>query len=974
MLVITFGRAASQELRERVREQLVEAERALAGAGGRAGATTGCSPGCSADEAERPVRHQRVRDALAAFDAATIATTHQFCQLVLRSLGVAGDTDAGATLVESLDDLVVEVVDDLYLRRFGNRAEPPPFDRAGRAGPRPQGGRRPAGHAGAGGARRGDRRRAPGSSFARGGPRRGRAAQAPSRRAQLRRPARAGSPRRSRTPTRRPATGCAARWRIVLVDEFQDTDPVQWQVLDRAFAGARHDGADRRPQAGDLRLPRRRRRHLPRGRPHRRPRRPRWPPTGAATPPWSSGSRSCCAARRWATRRSWSATSRPGTPAAGWPARRTPRRSGCGGSPRDGFRLSKSGLIPVGVAREHIARDCAADIAELLASGATWDGRPARGRPTSPSWSGRARTGCWCSAPSPSAACPAVVAGGGHVLQTPAADDWLALLEAIEQPHRSGRVRAAALTGVLRARPPPSLDAGGDELTDRVADTLRGWALLLRGRGVAALFEAAEERGLTARVLADQRRRAAADRPAPRRPDRCTSQAVRERLGPTALLQWLREERLRVATSERTRRLDSDAAAVQIVTIHASKGLQYPVVYLPFVHAQAPLRRRRRAVPRRDRPAHPRRQRRRARSGPTAEAPAPGRGGGRGAARALRRPHPRPVAGRHVVGAHRRAPATAACTGCCSAAGPATRRCPTGRPVRDDEHAAGCWAGSSSSAARSSRSSRRRGRRAAGRAGGPRVVRGPGVPTARVDADWRRTSYSGPDPGGGDGRGRASEPEAAGLEDEEPVPRPDRRRRPPAAAERRTRPGLADGRPARRAPAFGSPGARRAGARRPGGARPARRAARRGSPSSCAGGRPTSTRRPARRGAGAAARDAAAARSCPGHTLGRVPLRDRLRELDFEFPLAGGDVRLRRRRGAPARPGAAAARRTCRPTTRWRRTPPGWRRPPLGDQPLRGYLSGSIDVVLRTPAADDGATATSSSTTRPTCSASPAPC
>ncbi len=42
---------------------------------------------------------------------------------MLRSLGVAGDTDAGATLVESLDDLVVEVVDDVYLRRFGNRAD-----------------------------------------------------------------------------------------------------------------------------------------------------------------------------------------------------------------------------------------------------------------------------------------------------------------------------------------------------------------------------------------------------------------------------------------------------------------------------------------------------------------------------------------------------------------------------------------------------------------------------------------------------------------------------------------------------------------------------------------------------------------------------------------------------------------------------------------------------------------------------------
>src|SRR6201988_4105226 len=103
MLLITFSRAATQELRDRVRRQLVDAAAAE----------------------ELPDRRRRLRDALAAFDAATIATTHQFCQLVLRSLGVAGDTDAGVTLVESLDELVTEIVDDLYLAHFGQERDDP---------------------------------------------------------------------------------------------------------------------------------------------------------------------------------------------------------------------------------------------------------------------------------------------------------------------------------------------------------------------------------------------------------------------------------------------------------------------------------------------------------------------------------------------------------------------------------------------------------------------------------------------------------------------------------------------------------------------------------------------------------------------------------------------------------------------------------------------------------------------------------
>ncbi len=34
---------------------------------------------------------------------------------------------------------------------------------------------------------------------------------------------------------------------------------------------------------------------------------------------------------------------------------------------------------------------------------------------------------------------------------------------------------------------------------------------------------------------------------------------------------------------ERSRRLESDAEAVQVLTIHRSKGLEFPVVYVPYL-------------------------------------------------------------------------------------------------------------------------------------------------------------------------------------------------------------------------------------------------------------------------------------------------------------------------------------------------------------------------------------------------------
>ena len=235
MLVVTFGRAASQELRERVRAQLVEAERALAAPERDREPSDLVDLLLDAPPAELELRRQRLRDALGAFDAATIATTHQFCHLVLRSLGVAGDTDSNATLVEDLDDLLAEVVDDLYLRAFGDLDGDPPFShrealRLARA--------------------------AVGDPQARLEPRDAGPDDVPGQRVAFARQVREELDRRKRrlgvlsyddllsqladaladedAPARQ---RMRRRWSVVLVDEFQDTDPVQWQVLDRAFTG-----------------------------------------------------------------------------------------------------------------------------------------------------------------------------------------------------------------------------------------------------------------------------------------------------------------------------------------------------------------------------------------------------------------------------------------------------------------------------------------------------------------------------------------------------------------------------------------------------------------------------------------------------------------------------------------------------------------------------------------------------------------
>jgi exodeoxyribonuclease V beta subunit len=138
------------------------------------------------------------------------------------------------------------------------------------------------------------------------------------------------------------------------------------------------------------------------------------------------------------------------------------------------------------------------------------------------------------------------------------------------RPRAAGRADAAAR---------PTAEALDDGVTTEVAGFLRELSALFADAGFAAVVERLSTRtDLDARLLreAGGERRLTDLRHLAQVLDRA---AVEQSLGLTAMAGWLAE---RIAepgsgsSADRSRRLESDAAAVQIITVHTSKGLEFP--------------------------------------------------------------------------------------------------------------------------------------------------------------------------------------------------------------------------------------------------------------------------------------------------------------------------------------------------------------------------------------------------------------
>ncbi|MBA3406780.1 MAG: UvrD-helicase domain-containing protein, partial [Solirubrobacterales bacterium] len=594
LLLVTFTRMATGELRDRVRERLVSAEQALARI--LAGAPASVRDEVVAllaqgSRGEVEQRRARLASGLADFDAATIATTHGFCQEVLGGLGVAGDVQRDTAFVEDIDDLLAEVVDDLYVRRF-HRRDVPDFDREqalqiarlavdNSAAPiEPEA--------------------APEDSIA-------------AMRRRLAGAAREELERRKRQMgvmsyddllTRLDATLAGAggavaaerlraRYRVVLVDEFQDTDPVQWDILRRAFG----EGGTTLVLIGD-------------------PKQAIYAFRGADVFAYLDAAQS--ADTRATLEVNWRSDqglidaydTMFGGAKLGHKeivyrrvraadANQSPRLSGAPESApvrlrvvhRDepGIELTRGGCAGNASAREHVARDLAADLVALLSSAAEVETRSDDGatlareriRPGHVAVLVRThRNASLVRDALYAVGIPAVINGAGSVFGTDPARDWLRLLEAIERPTSSPRAHSAALTpflGWTAKRVASAGEAEWEELHQR----LHHWARVLRAKGVAALAETITQvEGLPARVLStvDGERRLTDLRHVAQL---LHAAAATEHIGTTALTAWLRQridEALRdTGDEERSRRLESDAEAVQVLTIHRSKGLEFPI-------------------------------------------------------------------------------------------------------------------------------------------------------------------------------------------------------------------------------------------------------------------------------------------------------------------------------------------------------------------------------------------------------------
>ncbi len=230
-----------------------------------------------------------------------------------------------------------------------------------------------------------------------------------------------------------------------------------------------------------------------------------------------------------------------------------------------------------------IAESVAGNITQLLNSDTTINGKPVNGADIAILVRSHSQGDLIKSALN-ARAIASVQSSNQSIFQTHEAIEMQRLLTAIIEPQQEDNVRRALVTELLGYQADDLIRFENDssEWENRLV-AMQNWHQRWKQDGFLPMMrQLMQEESIHQRLLAydDGERRITNLLQLAELIHRATKQ---QSLGMEEVLRWLCQQQENTSQSETELRLESDENLVKIVTIHKSKGLEYPIVYCPFV-------------------------------------------------------------------------------------------------------------------------------------------------------------------------------------------------------------------------------------------------------------------------------------------------------------------------------------------------------------------------------------------------------